>query len=341
MPTFRKTAFTWFTEGLGDGPRESLSPGESRVVAPIDVQDGTADGRAQAGADLLGWNKYVVNPAAGSTPAQAYVSRQTPMPYPGARVPAGSPAPANGRLYAATLLNGLGLGVASPSAAFGVNYSRGYRWQITFRRRLYAIREDAEMVGDESGLLFPFPDEGWMLKNRGLSATRYVERDILPAGRFLTLPTGFVGFPDGDTLLYSLPYNEVFANVVYRWRLVPRAAVPLAAIAQCMGATDHSKFDFAVGGTMILVGARVELLTGPLGDDLADLTYAFLYQPHTNRSGLPMGVNSALRVMPAGRGAFAGSVDYDAIVSRKDLTTPVVRMDSDFASLFRPDNPPP
>jgi hypothetical protein len=142
---YRGTTFFWHTERPGDGPSEGDSPGESRVSAPVDVVPGTADARAQARADVLGWNRLVVvNDPAGHA---VYVSRQTPMQYPQGRTPPGAPTPNLGELYAASLTNGFGLGPATPDPGEvqGVNYPQ-YRYTLTFQQRRYFVRTDAQML---------------------------------------------------------------------------------------------------------------------------------------------------------------------------------------------------
>lgn len=153
---FRNTEFYWHTERPGDGPSESDSPGESRVSAPVDVVPGSVDARARARADILGWNKLGV--AQGTSGRVSYVSRQTPLQYPQGRTPAGAPTPNLGELYASSLANGFGLGVASPDPGQvqGVNYPQ-YRYTLTFQQRKYFVREDSQVLAQApppgSGLL--------------------------------------------------------------------------------------------------------------------------------------------------------------------------------------------
>jgi hypothetical protein len=444
---YRGTTFFWHTERPGDGPSEGDSPGESRVSAPVDVVPGTADARAQARADVLGWNRLVVvNDPAGHA---VYVSRQTPMQYPQGRTPPGAPTPNLGELYAASLTNGFGLGPATPDPGEvqGVNYPQ-YRYTLTFQQRRYFVRTDAQMLAqappagsgltpsplapgnatyqvtlgtptagtftltaagnttapllwsssaaavqaalsalpgmagnvsvtgnpggpytvvfggglaqqavtltgasgltggtftvNQVGLPGPaYPDEGDALKRRGWAFSRFVERDILPGGHYITVPSGFCKFTSDNQLLkQSMFWNESQANVTYRWRLVPVEAIPYAAIFGLMGSVDPEPFDFAsTGGTLMFVSCGLRTYPAPSRTWLADLDYHFLYLPRTNRAGENLGVNAALRVTSPG--GVAGPVDYESVVSAGDGVTPPVRnaqrgKPCDFASLFRP-----
>jgi hypothetical protein len=345
---FRSTEFYWHTERSGDGPSESDSPGESRVSAPINIVPGSADARAQARNDLLGWNKLTV--ANNGVALVSYVSRLTPMPYPQGRTPAGAPLPNLGELYAATLVNGFGLGIATPDEGFpqGVDYEQ-YRATLTFSQRRYFVREDSAVLAQAptgpgsptASPLVGWPDEGDVLKHKGWAFTRYIEREIQPGGHFITVPSGFCQFTsDGQLLNQSMFWNESQSNVLYRWRLVPIEAIPYAAIFGLMGAIDPEPFDFAsTGGTMMFVSCGLRTYPAPSRTWLADLDYHFLYLPRVDRAGTALGPNAALRVTKPG--GTPGPVDYEAIVSAGDGITPPIRnrqagLKVDFASLFRP-----
>jgi hypothetical protein len=346
---FRSTEFYWHTERSGDGPSESDSPGESRVSAPVNVMPGTADARAQARNDLLGWNKLTV--ANNGISLVSYVSRLTPMPYPQGRTPSGAPLPNLGELYATSLTNGFGLGIATPYEGFpqGVDYEQ-YRYTLTFQQRRYFVREDSAVMAQApaagSGLstspLVGWPDEGDTLKKKGWAFTRYIERELLPAGHYITVPPGMTkwgsdGLPTGKSMFW----NEVQCNVVYRWRLVPIEAIPYRSIFGLMGTVDPEPFDFAgTGGTLQFVSARITTFPAPSRTWLADIDYHFLYLPRTNRAGAQLGLNAALRIMLPG--GVAGPVDYDTLVSAGDGVSPPIPntrggQRADFAALFRPD----
>jgi hypothetical protein len=340
---FRSTFFTWYTENTGDGPREEYTPGAAKAAAPIQVVPGTVDGRAQAAADILGYG--LVKQATVLGFPQRYLSRVTPMQYPAGRAaginPAGRP-----YLYASSLLQGQGLGVAT-TAGPGVDYPQ-YRWILTAEARPYRVREDLlVLAGDVSSPLFDFtdpnncyPDEGWTLKNKGWDATRYVTRRVEPAGRLVTVPAGLLYFgADRTPLPRSFGFNEVVANVFYRWECVPLDAVPLQAITALLGGVDTQQFDCWAGTGLLFQSAQITQGPGPLGDIIATVDYAFYYNPKvSSRTGTPLGHNAALRTFDNGN-----ILDYDRTCTANGASAPFRYFNGnvpvDFADLFRPDPP--
>lgn len=347
---FRNTTFRWATD-QGEGPHEDYSPGESRVVAPIHVEPGTADARMQAASDILGWNALRTDTLGGNT--VRYVSRATPMLYNPVKVPPGSPALA-ASLYATSLVRGTGMGVGTTNAAGGVDYPK-YEFQLTMMQRAYSVREDADVLasqadpGETQSPLWAggrgLPDEGDVLKRFGVKASRYVRRRFMPSGRFTTVPAGFLQFGNNDKLNESFPYNEVTASIIYEWKLVPLDAVPWTAIRSCLGAVDQEWFDAFGPETMLLTDVFVEYGPGALGDLLADCRYTFSYAPKFSTAlKEALGHNAALRVRPNTGGVNTGQVDYDEIFSAGNPANKPFRTHNgtdrvDLASLFRPDQP--
>jgi hypothetical protein len=337
-----KTTFTWLTVDQSDGPREDYAPGAKRSVVPVTVADGTEKGRRQAAADFIG-SAALRTLKLGSN-LVTYLTRVTPMPYPGSE-----------NLYAYSLVSGNGLGSASLGADGGVAFSSGYQFQAVFTSRTYLVKEDGQVKAKASaGIQSPlfdsasgnaFPDEGDALK-RGWENSRYVTKRVVSSARLITVRDGFCAFADGTPLPEQLPFNEGMAQCRYVWHAVPVAALPNAAIRRCLGALNTDAFDFALPNTLMLTSWDYDAQPGPLGDILCDIAYNFLYIPKVNRAGTALGHSAALRKTGA---AGAGVVDYDRVTvfgnpnrwpfkgGTQDATDPASLID--FADLFRPAQP--
>jgi hypothetical protein len=156
---------------------------------------------------------------------------------------------------------------------------------------------------------------------------------------------------DGATIREGVPFNQGMASLHYTWHFVPKEGVPLFAINQQLGTLNENWFDSYAPYTLLFKSWDFRRFRGPLGDVLYHLEYFFTWLPNAAVgtpnpdsvggrprfvAGANMGWNFQLRVNSSAAGT--NWLEYDQVVdSQASRRNPY--KSTDFANLFRPDQP--
>lgn len=327
--------FTVVTESY-DNPDEAFSDNNSRIRELIDVWPGTADARVTAYSTFLGGSSLQDNGT------QRWISRQRPKPY----SPFLSAATGTPFLFCTSIMGGRPFGVGTPAAPLAsreaVDAAQGTgRMEVIYTTLPYQVLADTAVLAG-SGPLNGKPDEGWVLANSGITATRYIEKQIDHGGKFFTVRAGaiWVQIPGGarKVLNMGIPVSEPTQTITYIQYGIPLAAFPQNAIQKTMGRVNDALFDGYAAGTLLYLGCGLRQYNNPFGQRVIDAAHRMLYKPATGfTDNVAHGHNYILEVYKD-PGTGVPTIDYLQMWTDKAAgSQPYKAMPMD--AVFRPDQP--
>jgi len=219
----------------------------------------------------------------------------------------------------------------------------------------FSVREDDE-VNAAYGPLAGLPDEGHMLATLGARLSRYISTTTRYTTRELVSNRGLVKDSDGKTILEGIPIREATGEVTYTWWNVPEAALPRGAWIAGGACVNDQEFDLWPAGCLLASGLP-EVRPEPNvvdGELYFTLVYRFqllmLYDRDPMLAGGPVvrGHNYIRRLTT--RPPLVDKLFLPKLVTTTgEPQTEFQSVDPDrlmfpgfdYASFFRPDQPPP
>jgi hypothetical protein len=310
--------------------------------------------RQQAAEVLLGYPQVLEQKTADGTRTMRYISRELPNAYPFENNK-GEP-----YLFATSIEQTTGLGVgrlddldltAYDMALYEVNYS-----SLPYDIRTDAYVQATEFWGNtaatnplyDSSANPPrgYPDEGGQLSFTGWTNTRFVSRQMKKGARFMTLPMGLLMYTDANpnaknVIPWGFPVTQPYAEVRYVWHQVPRDAYPARAINNAFGSVNNGQFDTFSQGTLLFKDIDVASQRSAAGDRILNIQYSFVYLPNYSKSQNPAGQNEGHNAILRSYVDATGKrvIDYWPVTSDGSVDGATPYRYTDFATLFRPDQP--
>lgn len=314
-------------------PSYQFAGDSARIIRSLVVRDSTEDRRKKAAKALCGYNRVVT--VAGKT----YITRTMPHGYPAI---ADGDVGTDGTPY--LYVGGIPRceAVGKPTGLDEENRANytAQRFEVHYQRFPYDHKSDSAVNGTlPGGPLFLLPDEGDALRS-GWRFTRFISRNIDPASRVITLKQAVLHYvetvdTDRTAIPESMPFTQFRARVNYTWHLVPILALPRLAWKVCSNCVNDISFDGFSADTLLFSDAKVQQLSGPLGDRLCNVEYTFLWQPNVDSAGTEYGWKAIPRVKGGQFYYWEMTASGDPATKNNADQRPFKR--ADFTSLFRPD----
>lgn len=325
-------------------PTTSFATQNSRTIRSLQLRSTppmTEDDKWAAAEALLGYNIVSEEPFGPST--RRWISRQLPDYYPAV--------PTSVNEFADPIHWASSIPEVSPVALPGgiddldrAKYAC-FRFKIYYERKLYNLWPDGylPLIAQQGPLAIApaKPDEGDALR-RGWINTRFIIKQVRDASTTVSIPGGLFKYTDAintrqrrASLHTSFPFQLHRARVTYQWISVPLLAIPFDAIRSCCGSVNAETFDGFSVDTLRFDTWSYDLETGPLGDLLANVTYAFTWLPNVDpETGNQIGHVGAPRTIDGKFRIVKVSTDGDPATADQDAKRPFRR--NFFDRLFRP-----
>lgn len=320
--------YSFHTPSQG-GIEVQLANDASRITAPVQVAWEDWQVAAQS---FVGYPRLV---EAGGI---RWISRNLPLPYYSLANPDG-----DHWLYATSVSRVEGISPDGTDSEGCPAYKKARIW-LVFNSVTYDILPDdssllmgslGSTAADEGTLKRYVSGPFWQHKNRQISLRRGVFKSVWQTGD----PTTGSGAHITNTLLEGLGFPEPGAEVTYIWHQVPASALPLVAIANCMGKVNSTQFDLFPAGTLLYENPGVRHYVSAVGQPTVDVTQRFTWMPRVARYGTAVqrGWNWMLTFLKSASGVATPHYDYREYKLNGTGANPFAS--ADFTSLFRPDQP--